>query len=484
MKKLWTPPTTIQIVSILNNRQLNPDYVESLQDSMETHGYLAEYPIEVFESKNIPSIETDKPYLCACGAHRTLAALKADIDAVLVVIYDGGEEDWIERMSLDNFKFDVVKDASIGQAFSQKEKRAACTQLLLLPKYLKMTNTALAESWNTPEANIRRWRGDVASLIGERSEELQNWGVSPKRLKRLKAVLNSTEREDADGNVVKVRKKAREATEEEKSGLYRTIRSDAGDFEWGTKLKKTFLGRHDIKWEEVQTFISEKWNVEDEWQIYEHLSMGQLRTLHNLILTEDPDLIARCQEIAKARKALDAAKSDIHDACKLSEAMLHESFCPNQGTHSPRFRTVKEIFIRAAQVEGYTDFSFDAWKYGRENGIAFLRLAVTHHHTVSKAIEEKADWVEAVRVTIAEEEAATRAKIESDFRKAKKKMLSAFEAYPRSVSLEAFCYGFDDHFHEKAGHCLRRVQQIFQRKTPAIPRLNAMLKTSVRQLRI
>ena len=111
MKKLWTPPTTIQIVSILNNRQLNPDYVESLQDSMETHGYLAEYPIEVFESKNIPSIETDQPYLCACGAHRTLAALKADIDAVLVVIYDGGEEDWIERMSLDNFKFDVVQDS-------------------------------------------------------------------------------------------------------------------------------------------------------------------------------------------------------------------------------------------------------------------------------------------------------------------------------------------------------------------------------------
>ena len=84
---------------------------------------------------------------------------------------------------------------------------------------------------------------------------------------------------------------------------------------------------------------------------------------------------------------------------------------------------------------------------------------VTHHHEVSKAIEEKTDWVEAVRVTIAEEEAATRAKIESDFRKAKKRMLSAFEAYPRSVSLEAFCYGFDDHFHEKAGHCLRRVQQ-------------------------
>ena len=105
MKKLWTPPTTIQIVSILNNRQLNPDYVESLQDSMGTHGYLAEYPIEVFESKNIPSIETDKPFLCACGAHRTLAALKADIDAVL------GTEDTLnaEQLLMDTMLYQRMK---------------------------------------------------------------------------------------------------------------------------------------------------------------------------------------------------------------------------------------------------------------------------------------------------------------------------------------------------------------------------------------
>ena len=170
-------------------------------------------------------------------------------------------------------------------------------------------------------------------------------------------------------------------------------------------------------------------------------------------------MIARCQTLAKERKTLEAAKADISEACKCSEATLHESFCPNQSTYSDRFSMVQEIFIRAAQVEGYTDFAFDSYKYGRENGLEFLRLAVTHHNAVCEAIEQKADWVEAVRVTIAEEEAATRAKIEKDFRKAKKKMLATFEAYPRHISLEAFCYGFDDHFHEKAGHCLRRTQQ-------------------------
>ena len=459
MKKLWTPPANIQVVGILNNRELNPDYIESLAESMEINGYLAEYPIDVFQAKHIPSVETDKLFVCACGAHRTHAALKAELSEVLIVIHEGGEEDWIEKMSLDNFKFDVAADSSIGQAFNKKEKRAACTQLLLLPKYFKMTNTALAEQWNTPEGNVRRWRKAVASLINEGSPQLQKFGVSPERLERLKEVLNSTVREDVDGKVVNVRGKAREATDEEKSKLYWTIRSDAGDFAWGRKLKKTFLGRHDIKWDEVQTFISEKWNVEDEGELYKELSMGQLRKLHNLILTEDADLIARCQELAQERKDLETAKSDLSEACDFSDAKLHESFCPNQSTYSPRFRKVKEIFCHAAKVEGYTNFSFDSYKYGRENGLHFLRLAVTHHNVVSKAIEEKADWVEAVRVTIAEEEAATRAKIEKDFRKSKKQMVKAFEAYPRNISLEAFCYGFDDHFREKAGHCLRRVQQ-------------------------
>ena len=459
MKKLWTDPNHIHIVEILNNREINTDYIGSLAESMERNGFLTEYPIEVFETAKIPSIQTSKPYICACGAHRTIAAMSAELDEVLCIIHDGGEEDWIETMSLDNFKFDVAADVSIGQSFTQKEKRAACTQLLLLPKYLEMTNTALAEAWKTSEGSIRGWRGQVASLIYEGSEKLQEYGISPARVGRLKAVLGKSARVNGDGEPVKVRQKARQATAEEKSSLYRTIRSDAGDFTWGAKLKKTFLGRHDIEWAEVQTFIFEKWNVEDTFTLYEQLSIQQLRTLHNLILTEDAGLIARCQALAKERKALEANKADISAACDLSEAMLHESFCPNQGTHSPRFRAVKEIFIRAARVEGYTDFSFDSYKYGRENGILFLRLAVTHHNEVSRAIEQKADWVEAVRVTIAEEEAATRAKIEKDFRKAKKKMLATFEAYPRNISLEAFCYGFDDHFREKAGHCLRRTQQ-------------------------
>ena len=74
MKKLWTDPNEIHIVEILNNRELNTDYVGSLAESMERNGFLTEYPIEVFETAKIPSIQTSKPYICACGAHRTIAA--------------------------------------------------------------------------------------------------------------------------------------------------------------------------------------------------------------------------------------------------------------------------------------------------------------------------------------------------------------------------------------------------------------------------
>ena len=45
------------------------------------------------------------------------------------------EEEWIEMMSLDNFQFDVASNPGIGLAFTEQERRAACFQLLLLPKY-------------------------------------------------------------------------------------------------------------------------------------------------------------------------------------------------------------------------------------------------------------------------------------------------------------------------------------------------------------
>lgn len=205
MKKEWTPPGNLAPAWAINNRTQNPSYIQSLVESMEKHGYLSDYPIVVYEAENITSIETDKPYVISCGHHRHAAALQACIAQVFVEIHDGTEEDWIETMAMDNFRFDVAENPEIGMAFTQKEKRAACTQLLLLPKFLKKTNTVLADLWHTAETNVRRWRKEVETLIGEDHPNLRIWGIPQPRIQALQAIIAKRTRENSKGEKIRVR---------------------------------------------------------------------------------------------------------------------------------------------------------------------------------------------------------------------------------------------------------------------------------------
>lgn len=174
---------------------------------MEKQGYLSDYPIVVYKAENITSIETDKPYVISCGHHRHAAALQAGISQVLVEIHEGTEEDWIETMAMDNFRFDVAENPEIGMAFTQKEKRAACTQLLLLPKFLKKTDTALADLWHTAGSNVRRWRKEVEALISEDHPNLRIWGIQQPRIQALQAIIAKRTRENSKGETIRVRGK-------------------------------------------------------------------------------------------------------------------------------------------------------------------------------------------------------------------------------------------------------------------------------------
>ena len=100
---------------------------------MINNGYLAEYPIIVFKADGL-GISTEKSYVMACGHHRRKGAIKAEIEMVLCEVHDGREEEWIEMMATDNFKFDVAKNPGIGLAFTETERRAACRQLLAVAK--------------------------------------------------------------------------------------------------------------------------------------------------------------------------------------------------------------------------------------------------------------------------------------------------------------------------------------------------------------
>lgn len=123
MTKKWVDPKEIFVHRELNNRELNQDYIGDLSQSMTDKGFLPEFPIDVFKSENLVNIDTDLPYVCASGSHRTIAAVNAKLACVLVIVHDGREEDFVEVMHLDNFKFDAAQHSGVGQPFSQNRFR-------------------------------------------------------------------------------------------------------------------------------------------------------------------------------------------------------------------------------------------------------------------------------------------------------------------------------------------------------------------------
>ena len=119
----WETPAEIYVPTFMNNRELNPAYVESLEDSMRKDGFLPTFPITVFRRLDLPYFDdfTSNLSVVACGVHRTTAAQNIGLEKVYVDLRTGTMDDFIEAMHTDNFKFDPTVDASVGQAFTKKE---------------------------------------------------------------------------------------------------------------------------------------------------------------------------------------------------------------------------------------------------------------------------------------------------------------------------------------------------------------------------
>ena len=288
----YIDPNQVAIIEVVNHRETNQHYIDALADSMREVGFSAEYPVDVFKSANIPNHKLDPeitPYVVACGVHRTFAAQKAELDKILANIHDGGEEAWVEMMHSDNFQFDPAENRDIGQPFTPKERRAACSQLLLLPKYMEQTNTALSEGWNTSESNIRRWKQEIADLVTHNSPKLRLWGVSDGRVKRLKDILASSDRMNGDGKIVQVRKPRLDASDDEKERFFEQIRQDLY-----VLLEESDI---DFEWDAVKQYCRDKWKVEGNYRMYEDLHIDQLRKLHQMLLEKDADFIEKCTYI-------------------------------------------------------------------------------------------------------------------------------------------------------------------------------------------
>ena len=470
MNQQYIDPNQIAIVEVVNHRETNYDYIEALTDSMKQVGFSIEYPIDVFMSENIPNHNLDPrttPYVVACGVHRTLASQSAELDKVFVNIHEGGEEAWIEMMHTDNFQFDPAENRHIGQPFTPKERRAACTQLLMLPKYLELTNTALTELWNTSEANIRRWRKEVSALI-ECPDKIKEFGISDGRIKRLKEIMGSNERVNASGETVAVRKPREDAVLDDKRRLFEKIYADFPEdlegFEWG----------------DVKEWAAKKWNVQTGWHMYEDLHIDQLQKLHRFILEGDDGLFTECKQIYLDRKELSALKEDIEKACDITSKMFAKLIGADNKyaeDYKSKWKTFEDMVKSELEIDKFGD---TRWDYDLDKGsIQDLGGIVSVHEAVQSAIKNEEAWIAEFMKKEKANAAKKRKKISDRWTETRQAVIDAFENYDRNIEFSRILSEADKNYYKTNGF----FAKIFDAESVSEKKNLATLKDEVESMR-
>ena len=328
----WENPAKIYVPGFLNNRELNPAYVESLEDSMRKEGFLPTFPIVCFRRLDIPYFDdfTSELYVCACGVHRTTAAQNIGLDKVYIDLRTGTMDDFIETMHTDNFKFDPALDTSLGQLFTKKEKREACKQLLLLPKYLKLTNVALADTWHTSEGNVRRWREEIASSIDDAPDRFDF--CSGERLAEIQEILKSPTRENVAGDVVHIR--SREHGRDDKWDYYRSIQQKVEQMDG-------------LDWNEcIIPYCQQRYDVDDT-NLSEVLTMQQLAELDVLISERDKDFMEACRGYGEASRKLKAARAECHKVYNECKQEFDNLMLLRESSYDDTYKKCFQSFGRA-----------------------------------------------------------------------------------------------------------------------------------------
>ena len=462
MKKSWIAPTEIYVPEVLNNRVLNHNYIGDVTESMIDKGFLPEFPIDVFRSENLANVDTDLPFSCACGAHRTFSAINAKLEKVLVHIHDGREEDFIELMHLDNFQFDPAVNTGIGQPFTNKEKRSAVTQLLLLPKFFEQTNAALNELWNIPETNIRRWRSEVVELLETDSPKLRLWAVSEGRLARLRELAASTERKDAEGKIVNIRKPYVDASDDEKEAFWDVIEDDALE-----------LG---LDWNDIQLHVREKFSAESRWRIYEDLTMKQLQSVHQLILSKDKLFLEAVKGTVAAEAERKAKAEALEKAIDTLNQVFKKAYAPQEDKYSPAYKEMKSRFEGFVQKrdERFKNFFMDSYDYDYDfrKSPESAEVALLHDE-IAEDIKSEAEWLKDFME--AEEKALSkqRKSCESDWLKQRKALLTALAEYPRPIEERILLYQCDENIlYDNLG----TLEKLLSTEAPSAKKFTATIK--------
>lgn len=442
MKLQYVSPDTIHVAAVLNNREVNQNYIADLAESMRDKGFLPEFPIDVFKSENLANIDTDLPYVCACGAHRTLAAINAKLDVVLVRIHEGREEAFIETMHLDNFKFDPALNSNIGQPFTQKEKRNAVTQLLLLPKYFEMTNTALEEIWRIPSSSIRRWRAEVVTMLETDSLQLRHWGISDGRLARIRELVKSPERKNEDGKVVKIRRPLAEVTNDEKREFYEQIESD-----WKQVC--------DIDVAYLQYYLQEAYNLRSRYRQYDDLSMPQLRKLHKSILSEDDELFDAVLAIEEKGEEEAKARDAFQNAHKSFVRQFKKTLAPGMNEYSPEYtQIVKDFEKHLANFDEYkfVRVSYYDYDYDQREDFEFMTTQAEMLVEITDGIKKKDDSIADFIKNVEIRNKRRRNKAEKVWTAHLAALREAIKGYPRNITQDALVSAVEHKYNYQLKH--------------------------------
>ena len=488
IRKEWIDPNGIYLPKPMNPRPLNQGFIESLRDSMTEQGFLPQYPVKVFRVDALTCIETDLSFACVSGMHRTTAAQLAKVDQILCEVHTGDDDAFIEMMMTDNFEYDPARNSELGQIFSQREKRKACQRLLYIPKFLRMTNSALADAWHTNEANIRRWRKEIVASfdIPEASsndeggaptfpETLSRVGITPERLKELKDIHDSREREDADGNVVPVRKPRPDASEADKKDFFAAIERDLRDLREMANADQIIFD-----WNAVKQYCCEKWKIEgtSDYYMYKYMHIDQLRKLHQMLLEKDADFIERCTAIHAAAEALSRLKAELEKACKKT-IRVFKKLVDADNEYDQKFKSKFSVFESIVKSQlGIEMFSVSRWDYDYCNTVREYKVVIAIHETVQEAIEKSEDWIADFMKKEQVAAAQKRKKVSAAWTTKRAAAIAAIDAYERDVSFDRIVSAAEKHLYKSHGY----FNKIFDAETVSDRKNIGTLEDEVKSL--
>lgn len=448
LRKEWIDPNGIYLPKPMNPRPINQGFIGSLVDSMNDQGFLPQYPVKVARALELTCIEPknsngeDLLFAGIAGMHRITAAQIAKIDKILCEVYSVDDDAYIEMMMTDNFDHDPARNSKLGQVFSKTEKRKACCRLLYIPKYFKKTDTALAEAWHTAPSNVARWRKEVVATFAQPDdpspngeggqptfpETLRRMGITPERLQELRDIDASREREDAEGNVVPVRKPPTDASEKDKDTFFDQIRREFCCVQEEADLN--------FDWETVKHFAAQKWNVESIYNMYGKLHINHLRQLHEWVIEKDAAFITACEAIETERKALTKTKEKFEKTIEKTQRVFAKLIGADN-KYSDTFKANWDPFETLVKAElGIETFGNTRWDYEGLETADDYAAATSHHVQVQEAIEKGADWIADFVRNMREAAAQKREKVSEKWTQTRQAALAAIEAYPRDISFD------------------------------------------------